>query len=235
MEYIDLLPGFVQGVVRVCISYPFDYLRIFKQMNVNLNYFEEIKKVLVFRGIMFPIITVPIDRAITFSIFEKMKQRGYSSFESSVYPSVLSACYMTPINLLNTNYIYMRTKPIKTILAENFNRQIFRGLGVEVTRNIFSSTLYLFTYTCLSDIQKRPFVNGALSSFIMWSILYPLDTIKVHKFVKHMSYSDILRYNSVRSLYNGISLLYLRTIPSAGIGMIVYENTKKYVNSLKSI
>lgn len=233
MDYTELLPGFLQGITRVLISYPFDYLRVFKQTNVKVNVIDEIKKVNVFKGISFPLLSVPLDRAITFSMFEKLKSNGYSSFESSLYPSLLSSLYMTPINLLNTNYIYLRDRSIRTVLSENFNRNIFRGMAVEILRNNISSTLYLFVYKHLSDMQQRPFVNGALSSFAMWSVMYPLDTIKVHKFVHNKSYMDIALTTGFRNMYKGIGLLYLRTIPSSGCGMIVYEKTREYVNSLK--
>jgi 5'-3' exonuclease len=140
---------------------------------------------------------------------------------------------MTPINLINTNYIYLKEKPLKLVLKDNFNKNIFRGLSIEVLRNNLSSIVYLYTYKKLSDNFNNPFLNGAISSFTLWTLFYPLDTIKVRKFVNNKSYLNILKENSFRSLYNGIGLVYLRTIPSAGLGMLVYENSKKFVETLK--
>ena len=138
---------------------------------------------------------------------------------------------MTPINLLNTNYIYFKEKSLKNILNDNLNKNMFRGLWVEIIRNNLSSIVYLYTYKKLSDQFNSPFINGSLSSFALWTLFYPLDTIKVKKFVSNDSYFNIIKKNNFKSLYSGIGLVYLRTLPSAGVGMLVYENTKKYIES----
>jgi hypothetical protein len=229
MSYLDYLPGFLQGLTRVLISYPFDYFRIFKQTNIKINYITEIKNLNFYKGVGLPLLSVPIDRAITFNIYENLKKKKYSSVECSFYPSFISSIYMTPINLINTNYIYIKDKPLKLIIKNNFNKNIFRGLSIEILRNNLSSMVYLYTYKTLSDNYNNPFINGSISSFTLWTLFYPLDTIKVRKFINNKKYLDIIKENSFKSLYNGIGLVYLRTIPSAGIGMLVYENSKKYI------
>jgi hypothetical protein len=229
---MDYLPGFLQGITRVLISYPFDYFRIFKQTNQQVNYMHELKNFNFYKGLSFPLFSVPFDRAITFHFYEKLKQENYSSIECSLYPSIISSIYMTPINLLNTNYIYLKEKPINTVFKENFNKNIFRGLFVEVLRNNLSSVVYLYTYKNLSDNFNNPFVNGSISSFVLWTLFYPLDTIKVKKFVNsEATYLNIVKQNSLKNLYSGIGLVYLRTIPSAGLGMLVYETSKKMIIS----
>ena len=241
MEY---LPGFLQGITRVLISYPFDYFRIFKQTNTRIDYIHEIKTINFYKGLSFPLISVPIDRAITFKMYENLKKNKYSTIECSIYPSLFSSIYMTPVNLLNTNYVFFKDKTMNQILKDNFNKNIFRGLFVEILRNNLSSIVYLYTYKTLSDNFNNPFINGSISSFTLWTLFYPLDTIKVKKFVNNgnvngtsnvntnVSYYNIIKQNSFKSLYNGIGLVYLRTIPSAGLGMLVYENTKKFIDNI---
>ena len=226
MEY---LPGFIQGITRVLISYPFDYFRIFKQTNTKIDYINEIKKKNFYKGLGFPLLSVPIDRAITFKFYENLKKDNYSTLECSFYPSLFSSIYMTPINLLNTNYIYFKEKSLNLIFKDNFNKNIFRGLWIEILRNNLSSMVYLYTYKKLSDKYNNPFLNGSISSFTLWTLFYPLDTIKVQKFVKNESYLNIIKKNSFKSLYSGIGLVYLRTMPSAGLGMLVYEKCKKII------
>ena len=64
----------------------------------------------------------------------------------------------------------------------------------------------------------------------MWSVVYPLDTIKTNKFIfKNKSYSQILKTFNITMLYKGISLVYLRALPSAGGGMYIYEQVKKII------
>jgi hypothetical protein len=235
MDLLDYIPGFLQGITRVSISYPFDYFRIFMQTNTKINYSDEIKKRNFYKGVSFPMVSVPIDRAITFNFYEKLKRENYSTLECSFYPSLISSLYMTPINLINTNYIHSQERSLKLVIQDNFNKNIFRGLTVELLRNNLSSMVYLYTYKKLSDNFNNPFINGSISSFVLWTLFYPLDTIKVRKFVSNTSYLNIIKDNSLRSLYNGIGLVYLRTIPSAGLGMLVYENTKTYIETLKRI
>lgn len=230
---LDYIPGFFQGITRVLISYPFDYFRIFKQTETKINYGNDIKNLSFLRGIFFPLLSVPIDRAITFNLYEKLKKRNHTTLECSFYPSILSSIYMTPIQLINTNYIFFKNTPLKTILNQSIQKNIFRGLSVEVTRNTLSSIIYLYTYKMMSDHVDSPFINGSVSSVVLWSLLYPLDTIKVKKFVTNQSYSEIVKHTTFRGLYNGIGLVYLRTMPSAGIGMVVYENSKKMVEELR--
>jgi solute carrier family 25 carnitine/acylcarnitine transporter 20/29 len=233
MELLDYLPGFFQGITRVLISYPFDYFRIFKQTNIQINYINNLKNLNFYKGITFPLISVPIDRAITFNFYENLKKENYSSFECSFYPSIFSSIYMTPINLINTNYIYLKEKPLLLILKDNFNKNIFRGLTIELLRNNLSSIVYLYTYNKLSNNSNNPFINGSISSFALWTLFYPLDTIKVRKFINNETYLNIIKKNTIKSLYNGIGLVYLRTIPSGGLGMVVYENSKKIIETLK--
>ena len=64
----------------------------------------------------------------------------------------------------------------------------------------------------------------------MWTLLYPLDTIKVKKILFNDTYLNIIKNNSIKSFYNGILLVYLRTIPSAGFGMLIYEYTRNLLN-----
>jgi solute carrier family 25 carnitine/acylcarnitine transporter 20/29 len=235
MSSLDYLPGFIQGITRVLISYPFDYFRIFKQTNININYIKEIKEFKFYRGIGFPLVSVPVDRAITFNIYEKLKKEKYSTIECSFYPSIVSSIYMTPINLINTNYIYLKTQKLNDVLKDNFNKEIFRGFTIEILRNNLSSMVYLYTYKKLSDNFNNPFINGSISSFTLWTLFYPLDTIKVRKFINNKTYFDIIKESSFKGLYSGIGLVYLRTIPSAGLGMLFYENSKKYIETIKSV
>ena len=230
---LDYLPGFVQGVARVLISYPFDYFRVLKQSEKAFNYTKELTNFTFFRGLFFPLLSVPIDRAITFRLYEQLKKENRSTLECSAYPSILSSIYMTPISLVNTHYIYFKETPLKTILNNSIRQNIFRGFTVEVTRNTLSSTIYLYTYKKMSEVSNSPFLNGCVSSVSLWTLLYPLDTIKVKKFITNQSYPSIMKETKFRNLYNGIGLVYLRTIPSAGTGMVLYEYTKKCIEELK--
>uniref|UniRef100_A0A6C0JNR4 Mitochondrial carrier protein n=1 Tax=viral metagenome TaxID=1070528 RepID=A0A6C0JNR4_9ZZZZ len=230
MERIkDYIPGYLQGITRVLISYPFDYIRIFLQINNKDNIKQIIKTNNLYKGVSIPLFIVPIDRAISFKLYETLKSKNYNKLECAIYPSILSSAYMTPINIINYNYIYYK-KNIYLTIKNSILNNMYRGNIVELTRNISSSSLFLINYNYLSGISNNHFFNGILSSIMMWVIVYPLDTIKTKKFIENKTYIDIFKNTKLLYYYRGINIVFLKTIPSAGIGMYVYENSKKYLN-----
>lgn len=225
----NLLPGYIQGITRVCISYPFDYVRIYKQTNKEINIQKEVRSLGLFRGILLPIIVTPLDRAVSFYMYEYFKKNNYSRTEIALYPAIVSSIYMTPINIFNSNYIYNKGFSYKDLFKSEIKKNFYRGNGIEIFRNGISAFLFLYMYN-LNLAKDNSFINGIVASLGMWSIVYPLDTIKTHKFVNNTSYTDMLRNTKLTNYYRGISLVYLKSIPSAGIGMFVYEWTKNYVS-----
>lgn len=61
-----------------------------------------------------------------------------------------------------------------------------------------------------------------MSSFIVWSITYPIDNIKNQIIANKKITYDL------KSLYRGIQYPLLRSIPSSTVGFYVYE----YLNNL---
>ena len=69
--------------------------------------------------------------------YEKIKKEYNSPFLASIVPSIFSNFYMTPINLINTNYIYHNNTNLKKILSSNINSKIYSGLNIEILRKTF--------------------------------------------------------------------------------------------------
>ena len=182
MNIKEYIPGYLQGISRVLISYPFDYIRIFLQMNNKDTISTILKSNNLYKGVSIPLFIVPIDRAISFKIYETMKKEKFNALECAIYPSILSSFYMTPINIINYNYIYYK-KDIYLTIKNSITNNMYRGNIVELSRNISSSSLFLLNYNYLSSISNNHFMNGVVSTCIMWSIVYPLDTIKTKKFI----------------------------------------------------
>lgn len=227
-----LIPGYLQGITRVCISYPFDYIRIKLQSNQEKNTIGAIRKNYkhLYRGLFIPLIAVPLDRGISFAVYEKLKTNYDSPVLASLLPSVISNIYMVPVNSINSNYIYNTKFNFRTTIKKNLNKSIYNGYNIEIFRNTSSSFLFLFSYNFFSKYSDNSFMNGTLSSLTMWSVVYPLDTIKTNKFIfKDRSYLDICRNLSISRAYRGIGLVFLRAFPSAGGGMFVYERVKALV------
>jgi hypothetical protein len=223
----DFIPGFLQGLTRVLISYPFDYVRTKFQANPQLSWKDIQFGKNVYRGVSIPLITVPIDRALQFGIYERMNRGGYTLLQSSLVATLLSSLYSVPANYLQTQVMIHKDTKLR------FSNMSFRGYGADTARSVLSSFIYLNTYGYLRktipEKHHNYFLFGIVSSSILWSIVYPLDTLRVLKQTTDKSYSQLLKTHT-NFLYKGLPLVLLRSIPSSGMGMFVYETSRAYIN-----
>ena len=252
MDYVNnflttLLPGFIQGITRVSISYPFDYIRIYLQKNRYKNTIDFLKHndknyKNLYRGIRYPLSIIPLDRAITFKLYEDLNKK-YNPLISSFSVSLITCLYNVPLQSISTNYVLQNhTKGyfefIREMLNKNKTNFIFKSYSVEYSRGVLGSGLYMGIYGNLRNNipneKKYHMVNGIFTSLVTWTLLYPLDTIRVEHQTNNMKLSKTIKdkYNiqGIRSFYKGIGLVYLRTIPSAALGMLTYEMTRNFIN-----
>ena len=233
---IDLLPGFIQGLVRVIVSYPFDYIRtnIQTQQYTSITDFyknNNMSLTKLYKGLSVPLLTVPIDRAVQFYIFEECNRRKFTTSQSSFIATLISSIYSVPINYLQTRIMTEKSEvnKIKTLR--------YKGFYSDLSRNFLSSFLYLGIY---GELRKRIpkenhnyFLFGVTTSTLMWSIVYPLDTIRVLKQTSDSSYIKIIKNTSIKNYYRGLPLVIVRSIPSSGFGMMSYEFTRNLITQYK--
>jgi hypothetical protein len=234
---IELIPGFVQGMIRVLVSYPFDYIRTnlqTAQYKTGMDFVNHVNlsPVKAYKGVMVPLCTVPIDRSINFYIFEECKKRNLSAIYSGFISTSLCSIYFVPINHFSTKVV-LSNKPVRDMwmdFKQFRSLHFFRGFAPDITRNFLASFLFMSCYGTLRDTipkeQHNYLLFGVASSISSWTITYPLDTIRVLKQHGASSYLSIVK-NNYRNLYRGFSLILMRSLPSAGVGMFAYEYTKK--------
>jgi hypothetical protein len=221
MDILNFLPGFIQGIVRVTISYPFDYVRT----NLQANKAFQLKD--MYKGLSVPLVTVPFDRAIQFYVFEHLN-KTHTKLYSSIVTSCITSVYSVPINYLQTRIML------------NDSRQLsYRGYSADFLRSLLSTSIYLSSYGYFRDTftQTSPFFLGIFSSTCLWTAVYPLDTIRVKKQASHdpsNTYMNILKQSTFKSLYKGYPLVIFRSLPSSGFGMLAYEYTREYVRKYES-
>lgn len=243
---LSFLPGLCQGFVRVLISYPFDYVRIHLQkglypttMSVIVAHNYKINS--LYRGLKYPLSIIPIDRAITFKLYEDFNKK-YNPLISSFIVSLLTCTYSVPLQSINTNYILNNSnknyiKFVTELIATYKANFLFKSYSVEYARLVLGSSIYLGLYGNLRNItpneKKYYMINGLITNLTTWSILYPLDTIRViHQSNDKKLFNTIYdkyKLGGIRSFYIGISLVYIRTIPSATIGTFVYETVRTHI------
>jgi hypothetical protein len=247
-ELLNLLPGLIQGIVRVSISYPFDVIKTNIQKNTNENILYIIKHFVtnqpyrLYRGSLLSYISVGIDRSLQYYLLEKLNRLKYNTYLSSFMISLFSSIYMVPIQYLTTNIALIKETKFNTIdyikNILNIKKNIFKGFFLENSKNLIGSTIFGGTYYALrnkfgENNNMSPFYGG-ISGLFTWCIIYPLDTIRTDLQTSNNKLVDIVhnRYkqDGIGSFYRGLSLTLFRTIPSATIGMYFYELTRNYIS-----
>lgn len=238
-DYLTLIPGFLQGVSRVCVSYPFDFLKISIQsgkLKNNHEAIEFLKKTNIrnlYRGSSMIFLSVGLERSLQFYFMEKYNNTRNPYFTGFLF-SIMSSIYSIPVQYINANIISSSLN-LKTILKNN---NIYRGGILEISKSICCTTIYSGTYFTLrnefgNELKYSP-LYSIMSSFLMWSVVYPLDTIKIkYQTNNTMNLIDIIKKYNITNfykLYHGITFTYYKTIPSSMIGMYVYELSKNKIH-----
>lgn len=244
---MDFIPGFLQGVARVLISYPFDYIRVHLQKNKYESTKDFLKKNKssikdLYRGVKYPLSIVPIDRAITFKLYEDFNKKSYNPMFSSLIASSLTCLYNVPLQSINTNYILQNEKRgyfnyVRDIVKNYKSNYLFKSYSTEYSRLVLGSTLYMGIYGNIRNITPDHYLyhmlNGSITNVLTWTIIYPLDTIRVEHQTNNSTLKNTIihkyKNQGFKSFYKGISLVYIRTLPSASVGMFVYELSKKMI------
>ena len=243
MTINEYIPGYLQGVTRVLISHPFDYVRTFIQSNKSINVFELCKIntfTKLYKGVSLPLLTVPIDRAIQFKIYEKLIKHNDSPFVNGFICGLISTSYMLPFNTIINTYIIKNVE--NDSLLKHIGKYIktpkllYNGLKPEIMRSLMGTSLYLGTYGKLRQLVGNEniihySINGILAGWAVWTFTYPFDTIKLEQQINNDKIINILNNRikqfGIFNLWKGIGLVYIRTIPSSLCGTIVYEYSRK--------
>jgi solute carrier family 25 carnitine/acylcarnitine transporter 20/29 len=245
-KYIQFIPGLIQGLTRVTISYPVDIIKVNMQKQIYKNSFEALKDIYkrdinkFYRGSSISYITIGLERSIQYYYLEKINKK-YNSYVSGFIVSMGSSIYNLPMQYLTTNIALVNKKDnssIKKIYKNTKFIDLYKGYFVETPKNILGSTIYLGTYLKLRGLTDNktyyPYFGG-ISGILVWLIIFPIDTIKTeYQTTKNISVTNIIlnRYKiyGIKSFYIGIIPILMRTFPSAFIGMYMYEKTKEYLN-----
>ena len=240
---MDFLPGFCQGVSRVLISHPFDYIRLYLQSNKSnsfKHFFQNNKISSLYRGVGIPLTTVPIDRAIQFRIYEKLNKTNISPFLSGSICGIVSVFFTLPCSYICNNYVLnIENKSIFEFIKKNLQNplQLYNGFKPELFRSTLGTSIYIGAYGTMRNNFGNDFnqniINGAVAGLSIWTITYPIETIKVEQQINNRNIIPILKQrignHGILNLWKGISTVYIRTLPSSIIGMVVYEEVKKLI------
>lgn len=239
-EIYNMIPGFMQGITRVTISYPFDVVKIqLQKMHYNntISAFINIIKIdpfKLYRASLLTYTTVGLERSLQFYYLEKLNKKKINPFYSGLLISSINSIYNVPVQNITTNIINNKTPTnviqyIKYMYINKINP--YKGYFIETPKNILASTIYFSSYykvrnTFGENKYLAPYY-GMISGINVWLIIFPIDTIRTEYITSDKKLHDIIisrfRNNGIKSFYFGLTPVLVRTIPSSAIGMFVYE------------
>jgi hypothetical protein len=245
-QYMNLVPGFVQGIVRVGISYPFDSVKTYMQKGIYKSTLSAFKGIIgtdiriLYRGSSLVFTIVPIDRSIQYFFAEKLNKK-YNPFMTGIIMGIGSSIYSVPLQFITTNAILTSKNNYVGIIdfvRKMDYKKFYRGYTLELPRSILGTAGYLGTYMFLRDnvdpkykLYISPFL-GSFASITSWMLIFPLDTVRTERQTTMDKtiwniIKDKYHIKGIRGFYLGITPVIARSIPSASCGMLAYEYTKK--------
>ena len=211
-DFKKIIPGFTMGIVRAAISHPFEMMKLKSQINYQGLFYKNL-----FKGIHYSIITNALERGIQFGLYEKFKLND-NNLNSSAKASIISTSLTLPYNIILLRNVIMKS-------SMQIPKNIFyKSAFLEYSRNLSGSILFLSSYNYLKEKELPILYRAPLSSCLVWTLTYPLD-----------SYKNILLSNqnkeiiNIQRLYKGIQYPLIRSIPSSIIGFYVYEYMLEYM------
>jgi hypothetical protein len=249
---MDLIPGFIQGITRVTISYPFDTVKIYMQKNKYGNLYNTIKNIIrsdikiFYRGSLLTYIIIPLDRSLQFYIAEKYKNK-MNPYIISIALGFFTSLYNVPLLYITSNIVLEKKENytnIQKFIKKVKIKELYKGIYIELPKTIVSTTSYMGTYYYLrekynknNDIYMAPII-GIISSICCWLIIFPIDTIRNDiQTSKNIPLNELIksRYDKygILNFYKGLTPVIIRTIPSSALGMLSYEITRTYIYQYK--
>lgn len=241
---MDLIPGFMSGIIRVTISYPFDVIKVYSQNNGKKpidNFINNLKtnKSSFYRGSSIIYFSVAIERAIQYKYYEILNKK-FNPVISGFLISLPLSIFTIPCQCITNNMVLEKSNCnifdyTKNYIKNNGIKSLYRGYFIEAPRGIISTSIYLGIYGNLrneNDTKFNTIKNTLISSYISWGICYPIDLIKT------LSQTDInwkitiknrIKEKNILCLWNGISPILIRTAPSSIFGMLTYEYFRKKI------
>lgn len=220
-----LIPGAVQGLCSCLVSYPFDTLKTQVQAKYT---WESIREQVrrnpwsLFRGVHYPLLSAIPERSIQYGVYEIMMSSGnYSSITSSVVATL-------PSSLISTVASVYKIRQQLQLKGGTQVRSIL--FPIEISRNVLSGILFLWAYGSTRD-RLGIGMASILSTAFYWSLTYPLCTMKTLLSTNRtMSILQCVRQERWY-LWRGISLVYLRVIPTSLVSMYSYEWVRNKINN----
>lgn len=178
MGITDYMCGCIGGLFGTIISHPVDTIKTRVQSDIPLK--NAVKMGKYFSGIKWPIILVPVEKAIVFGVSGFSKSHGLGSMESGFIAGFASTLIVTPMEYLKINIQNGVNINIRSLSI----RQAYKGIGPTICRESPGYAVYIATYDSLTkwfNKEKelfKSFLFGGITGLTSWLVIYPTDLVK---------------------------------------------------------
>lgn len=245
--------GCFAGICGTLVSQPFDtckiYLQSGKPLNITQRTFTQ-NIIWFYKGMTPSIIGYSIEKSLVFGTYNKTynylskknNNEYINTFISGFISGITASITIAPFEQLKINC------QLKKKMSFNI-KQLYKGLFYTIARESIGFSIYFSVYeflkkTYISNDNNNIYINlyyglfGALSAFIAWIPIYPIDINKtrIQSGEKFNKFSQELfskkGFDKIRFLYKGYHFAMLRAIPFHSTCFVSFEIYKKYMNFL---
>ncbi len=212
----DLLIGCCAGTTQVIVGHPLDTMKVLQQSG---NSWRGLMLKDYYRGGLSILPNAVMKNSIIMPVFFKTRERTKNDFISGSMAGLVA----TP-----TQYMFDFMKIKKQTYKKYEMKDIIKGRGklVTMTKESLGFGLYFKTfYYCREEMKLSAPISGGISGLSLWSILYPLDTIKTRQISGDIMIKDALKKGS---LFRGFGPCILRS-------MVANSAIWTVVDTLKSL
>lgn len=219
----SFIPGFISGTIKIIIGYPFETIKIRKQLNKDYS----IKNInSLYKGCSIPLLISSTKRGLQLSIYDNYKDKN--TYFAGAISGMISSLALNPINIIRTNLQSNKYNNIRSQLNIN---TLYRGNIINILRDTIFSTYYLGTYgyikNKLPDKPQYHSFSGIISGSSLWLLFTPIDYVRTLSY-NGESYKNIYKHilNNPKNMWKGCKPMIIKSIPLNLINMTTYEYLK---------
>jgi len=248
--YKNMIGGSVSGVLSLTATYPTEYVKTLKQMGDVGSFYGIMRRSykggglgVLYRGYL-PVLCSIIPRAgLNYSMYEysyyRYRQLGLGGLASNIMAGMTSGglaglMMATPVENMKIGRI--SGLGWRDLWEREGMRGFYKGFGPTVLKESTTYGARFFIYTTVyGEVYGRTdsviwgsLIGGSVAGFVSSYVNNPVDVIQTRRQMPKghkldMTLMGIVRNEGIRSLYSGVVIRSVRTIPAAVISFMSYE------------
>ena len=257
--YKNMIGGSISGMLSLTATYPTEYVKTLKQMGDKRTFYGIIRDsyrvglFTLYRGYIGVGVSIIPRAGINYGLYEyccyKYNKMGINRNLSNVMAGLTSGgvaglILATPVENIKINRISGKGGMVDLYRSENiggFYKGFYPTVLKEATtygsRFFIYTTIYGKVYEKTHNVFLSSFLGGSMAGFVSSYLNNPIDVIQTRKqmpkgHTMNMSLGGIIKNEGIKSLYSGVVIRSLRTIPTTVISFMSYEYLCKKILKL---